>query len=83
MALRNTVGVARLGDRTITYGLGVGSADLLVLVHGRACWLEVKTPGGQPTPAQTAFLERMRTHGCGAAVVRSVEEAVAAVEACR
>ncbi len=85
VALRNTVGVARLGERTITYGLGVGSADILVLLapSGRAGWLEVKAPAGRLTESQQRFLDRMAQRGCGTAVVRSVAEAVAAVEGWR
>lgn len=85
VALRNTVGVAQLGGRTISYGLGVGSADLLVILSpsGRCGWLEVKAPEGRTTPAQEQFLARMQARGCGTAVVRSVAEAVAAVESWR
>jgi hypothetical protein len=77
--------MVRTGERVIAYGLGVGSADVLVIVSpsGRCGWLEVKAPGGRVSEQQQRFLDRMRARGCGAAVVRSVEEAVTAVEGWR
>lgn len=57
-------------------------SDLLVLTPGGvliAC--EVKRPGGKPTPGQTAFLEAVRARGGVGVVVRSVEDAAAAIAA--
>ena len=70
--------------RTMRYGLAVGSADLVgILRPGRFLALEVKTPTGRVRPEQTAWLELVRRMGGFAAVVRSVDEAKAALERAR
>lgn len=58
-----------------------GASDLLVILPGgRFCAIEVKRPGGKPSPAQVAYLERVnRAGGLGfvatsAAEVRGVLE---------
>jgi hypothetical protein len=84
---RNNTGVARhwSGGREhlVRYGLGVGGADLVGLVDGRFFALEVKTIRGAIRGSQRAWLDLVRRYGGFAAVVRSVEEAVDAVAACR
>jgi hypothetical protein len=83
---RNTVGAGRYDNGGIvTYGLGTGSADLLAVVapHGRACWLEVKSSTGRPTESQLAFGEKQQSLGAVYCVVRSVEEALRAIEEAR
>lgn len=83
---RNHVGVVRGEDgRTHRFGLGIGSADLVGVLapHGRLIALEIKTPVGRLRPEQRAWLEVVRAMGGFAAVVRSVEEALAAVERAR
>ena len=78
---RMNVGRARApNSQVVTFGVP-GMGDYLVLVAGRYAWLELKGPRGQQTPAQQAF-QRM-VHGLGGvyAVVRTVEDAVKAVEA--
>jgi hypothetical protein len=77
---RNPVG---FDDQTKThFGLGRGSADLVGLLHGsgRLIGLEVKTPSGRLKPDQIAWLSVVRTRGGFAAVVRSVPEALAALD---
>jgi hypothetical protein len=76
-------------------GLGLGSADLVGIVNvagiGRAFCLEVKLPGGPGMgrrkgalrPDQKRWLMQVRRFGGFACVVRSVDEAVAAVARCR
>lgn len=74
-------------------GLGEGSADIvgLVLPGGRALALEVKLPpdrdaglrAGPLKPDQRRWLAAFRRFGGYADVVHGVEEAIAAVEACR
>jgi hypothetical protein len=82
---RNTVGVGEDDGRRVTYGLALGSSDLVGLLgpHGRFVALEVKTPAGRLTEHQVRFLERVRQRGGIAAVVRSVAEARAAIAQAR
>lgn len=92
---RNNTG--RLQDargRWITYGLGVGGADLVGMVQiwpspssvcqiGIFFALEVKRPKEKPTAEQIAWSNAVRGH-CGfCATVTSVDEARAALERCR
>ena len=61
-------------------GLRVGMADLLVYARGgRIAHLEVKTPGNNQTPAQVAVQEWLEAWGHRYAVVRSIDDALAAV----
>jgi hypothetical protein len=81
---RNNTG--RLQDRNgrwVTFGLGLGSADLIGCVNGRYFALEVKTATGRQTPEQVAWANARRKEGAFVAVVRSAEEAIAAVNRCR
>lgn len=89
---RNNVGVSerwngRAPER-IVYGLAPGSADLVGLVmredgFGRFIALEVKTPAGRISPEQKLWHDLVNRLGGYAAVVRSVEEAITAVELAR
>jgi hypothetical protein len=82
---RNTTGVAEHDGRRVTYGLALGSSDLIGLLgpHGRFVALEVKTPDGRVTEHQARFLARVRQHGGIAAVVRSVDDARATIARAR
>lgn len=80
---RNNVGVAELRGARVRYGLAVGSADLIGCLDGRFVALEVKTPTGRATPEQRLWLDLVRRHGGFAAVVRSVDEARAAIARAR
>jgi len=87
---RNNVGVGRVGrsDAPVRFGLAVGSADLVGLVTmpdgtGRFLAMEVKTQDGRLSGEQARWLNLVRSLGGLAVVVRSVEDAVAAVEAAR
>lgn len=76
---RNNTG--KLQDRTgrwITYGLGVGSADIIGILKGsgRFCAWEVKLEGRKMTPEQVAWHAVVNKAGGLAVVVRSVEEAL-------
>lgn len=53
-----------------------GIPDLCVVHAGRAIFLEVKHPGGKPTPLQIAMMERIEAAGGVAAVVQSTEDVV-------
>jgi hypothetical protein len=85
----NRTGRARLLDnevgvdtaKGVRYGLGVGSADLVgVLKSGRLFCLEVKTPKGRTTSEQLAWLQSVHRWGGFACVVRSITDAIAALE---
>lgn len=81
---RNNVGMATLTDgTTLRYGLAVGSADLVGVCAGRFFALEVKGPKGRVSDEQKQWIALVRSKGGFAAVVRSVEDALAAVERCR
>lgn len=78
-AWRNNTGAMRWtdragGNRLMRFG-ATGSADILgVCCDGRFLAVEVKRPGGRPTEAQVAWLDRVRESGGVAMVVTSLEE---------
>lgn len=80
---RNNVGVAKFvkngRQQTVAYGLAPGSADLVGILAGRFFALEVKTATGRASEEQRLWLNLVRTKGGFAAVVRSVDEARAAL----
>jgi VRR-NUC domain len=93
---RNQVGHYELKDgRRLTSGLCVGSSDLIgylpVVVTqamvGRTIAvfvaLEVKGPRGNVRPEQKQFVDVCRGHGALAAIVRTLEDAWAALAAFR
>lgn len=86
---RNNVGVATHFDKRanrevrVRYGLANGSADLIGCVDGVFVGLEVKQPGEYPTPEQRLWAELVRSKGGFVETVRSVPEALAAVERAR
>ena len=65
------------------YGLAVGSADLIGCLGGRFIALEVKAAAGRTSPEQRQWLDLVRRNGGFAAVVRSVDEARAAIARAR
>lgn len=82
----NDQGVATIGERTIRYGLGTGTTDL-VGVHtititpemvgkkiGVAVFAEVKTEIGKVKPHQQDFIDQMLKMGAIAGVVRSEDD---------
>ena len=84
---RNNVGTAEhwtpRGVQRVRYGLAPGSADLVGIVDGRFFALELKAPGGRVAPEQEQWMALVRRGGGFACVVRSVDEARAAVVRCR
>jgi len=89
---RNNVGVAQHWNgrdvETVKYGLANGSADLVGILRvtptaGRFVALEVKTETGRVSPEQTKWLALVRKMGGFACVVRSVDEALVAIERAR
>lgn len=70
--------------RVIQYGLAVGSADLVGLgPGGRFFAIECKTADGRLTDEQARWLRLVRNAGGFAAVARSSDEAMAALERAR
>ena len=76
-AWRQNTGAVTEGKRFIRFSIP-GCADILgVLPGGRFLALEVKRPGHPPTPEQYAFLRSIERAGGLAAVVTSLEDAMA------
>jgi hypothetical protein len=85
---RNNVGMIN----GVQFGLCVGSSDLIgfqsVTVTPEMVGqkiavftaLEVKTEKGKPTPAQTKFVEMVRSFGGKSAIVKSVDDALEILE---
>lgn len=71
------------GKKRAFRGAPTGTSDLIGMVDGRFCALEVKRPGCKPTNAQAAFLDHVRQLGGFGAVVTSVTEAQLAVNRAR
>ena len=73
------------GGRTypVRFGLGVGGADLVGLLRpsGRFIALEVKTASGRQSPEQRAWARAVESAGGFYRVVRSVEDALEALDA--
>lgn len=82
---RNNVGLTEYWDgksvSVVKYGLANGSADFVgvLMPAGRFVALEVKTPTGRATAEQLQWLALVRRFGGFACIVRSVEDAHAAV----
>lgn len=90
LLFRSNVGVAWTGSRTrknpdgsltiydprpFSTGLPNGFSDLFgVLPGGKAVFLEIKSPTGKPSPAQTNFLAQAIKTGAAAGVARSFED---------
>ena len=53
-----------------------GLPDVLAIRDGRACWFEVKRPGGKATPLQARTIAILKEYGCTAGVVYSIEDVV-------
>ena len=79
LVFRNNTGVLPgPGGRPVKFGLCNGGADLICIgPDGVFTAVEVKTPTGRVSPAQTAFIAAVRRHGGRAGVARSVEDALA------
>jgi hypothetical protein len=78
---RNSTGFD--AERKVHYGLGLGGADLIGILKpsGRFFAMEVKTRRGKLSAEQRAWLAAVSGAGGFAAVVRSPEEALYALEA--
>lgn len=68
------------GAPTFTPGYVRGTPDLLIVgTHSPPVWLEVKTEKGRVSPEQDAFLAAARERGEHTAIVRSIDDALAAI----
>jgi hypothetical protein len=70
-----TFGQSRM-DRRTTYT--VGWPDFTFVVNGRACFLEAKLPGEQPTDKQVEIMAGLEKAGAFVRVVHSLAAAVSA-----
>jgi hypothetical protein len=79
MLYRNSVGYD--AERKIKYGFGKGSPDLCGVLRpsGRFVGFEVKTPAGRLSTDQSMWHQACRLAGGFVAVVRSPNEALAAL----
>ena len=62
-------------------GMVAGVPDLVLTHGGKAFFFEVKSPTGRLRPAQKLFLERAQASGARCAVVRSIDDVRAALDA--
>jgi hypothetical protein len=77
---RVNVGLAITKDgRTMRYGLP-GQADIAGVIRGQHVEIEVKTPGGRQSRQQGHWQRAIERAGGTYLLVRSVEEAVSALE---
>ena len=85
--VHHSVNEVTSGDRrgktrqAIPVGMGVhpGFTDLIVLSEGRVLFLEVKSKTGRLRPAQEDFRNAVRAQGFAWALVRSVDDTLAAL----
>lgn len=77
----NTGKVQMKDGRWFDTGVPKGFSDLIAVKDGRIYFLEVKSETGKARKEQINFLTVMRDrYGCVAEIVRSVDDAVRAVE---
>ncbi len=67
--------------QAILVGMGVhaGFADLIILSEGRVLFLELKAPKGRLRPAQEVFRDAVLAQGLAWALVRGLDDALAAL----
>ena len=67
--------------QAILQGMGVypGFSDLILISEGRVLFLEVKSKTGAQSPSQRAFQAKVEAQGYAYAIIRSVDEALAAL----
>jgi hypothetical protein len=68
--------------QAILVGMGVhaGFADLMILCDGRVLFLELKAQKGRLRPTQEAFRDAVLAQGFGWALVRSLDDALEALD---
>lgn len=79
---RNNTGRMKTGMRWISFGLGIGSPDLVGILRGsgRFIGVEVKLPKLGLEPNQVAWHKAARESGALVYVAHSVEEALAGLD---
>ena len=71
----------REGAKAKWMGRLAGVPDVVVVVHGRVHFMEVKAPGGVASDDQKSVMSRLVEAGARCAIVRSVESARRVFEA--
>jgi hypothetical protein len=81
----NTGKLADVNGRWVTYGLGVGSADIIGVLApwGRFVAIEVKTPKGKSRPAQEHWCAAVQKKGGEYFIARSADDARQGLDAAR
>ena len=51
-----------------------GMADILVILDGKALWIEVKSPTGTQSPDQIKFQQKVNKEGCVYVLARCVDD---------
>jgi hypothetical protein len=81
VVLRQSVGLADHDGRRVMHG-NPGQADLTVVIGPAPAiveFWEIKTPTGRQSPMQVKFQQRVEKRGAAYRVIRSVEDAKAAI----
>lgn len=79
---RQNAGGMHMGNRYVPFTSELGIPDICgFLKSGRALYLECKAPNGRVTYHQKRFIDDALKAGCLAGVVRSIEDAMALLEA--
>lgn len=67
--------------QAILQGMGVypGFSDMILISEGRVLFLEVKSKTGAQSPSQRAFQAKVEAQGYAYAIIRSVDDALAAL----
>ncbi|EDM66166.1 hypothetical protein PE36_00175 [Moritella sp. PE36] len=79
---RCNTGKSLVNGRMVEFGLGRGTADIIGMTcNGKFLAIEVKTPTGRISDHQRMWLKRVAMHGGLAAVVRSIDDVKASLNA--
>lgn len=83
LAFRQNTGMMNMGGRVVRFGVA-GMADILVFVTQNEqpfpVWLELKSEDGRVSSLQKSFREQVESHGHRYAIVRSLDDAMRALE---
>lgn len=77
---RNKKGVAIQGARLKGLGVRSGVSDIIAVHDGKIFALELKAPGGRPSPSQLEFLADMERAGASVCLAIGVDAAIRALE---
>jgi len=69
-------------EASIMKGLGTraGVPDICIIKHGRAYWIELKSPIGKLSDAQKKMMLTLHDVGCLVAVCRSIDDVQSALK---